>query len=101
MAVGCCGGPAGAGGVSEPANGLENWLMLCWTPAQAESRGVPSRSPIADRRVTVGCSEPVGSEFGLSGPNIASLHLTDRDRPALPPGLGSEERVQGTLSANG
>src|SRR6185312_16890326 len=85
-AVGCCAGPAGAVGVSE----LENWPRLCWTPAQAESRGAPSRRPSAVRRVAVTFCDPVGSDCDLRRPCIASLGLTDRDRPGLPPFQRSE-----------
>ncbi|MGY4432273.1 hypothetical protein ACVWWO_004750 [Bradyrhizobium sp. F1.13.1] len=50
--VACCGGPAGwAGGGEELLNGLENWLRLCCTPAQADSSGAPSNKPSALRRV--------------------------------------------------
>src|ERR1700736_5430781 len=48
---GCCAGPAGVDG--ELLNGLENWLRLCCTPAQADSSGAPSTRPIAVRRVVV------------------------------------------------
>src|SRR5437879_3766093 len=47
----CCGGPAGWAGGEELLNGLENWLRLCCTPAQADSSGVPSSRPSALRRV--------------------------------------------------
>src|SRR6201986_1818133 len=71
---GCCPGPAGADGASEfEENGLENWLRLCWTLEQAESRGAPSNKPSAVRRVALWLSGPVASFLGLDGPTIASL----------------------------
>ena len=42
------------------ANGLENWLMLCWTPAHAPSSGAPRIRPTAVRRVApqaFGCED--------------------------------------------
>ena len=46
-ASGCCGGPAGPASGCEP-NGLENWLRLCCTPAQAAEQGRAEDQ--ADRR---------------------------------------------------
>src|SRR6185437_5409986 len=87
--VGCWAGPAGAVGCS----GLENWLRLCWTLEQADSSGAPSNRPSAVRRVALNC-EPVNSDFGFCGPNIASLRLTGRRRPAFPPAKDREGRIQ-------
>src|ERR1700692_849768 len=81
-ANGCCAGPAGPGAGCE-LNGLENWLRLCCTPEQAPSKGAPRIRPTAVRRVAL-----AGWYLGLSGPTIASLLLTDPDRPGLRPPLG-------------
>ena len=66
--AGCWGGPAGAG-FSELANGLEN----CCMPAQADSRGAPSKRPIAARRVAPEICAAEVSVLGLTGPAIVSL----------------------------
>ena len=70
--------------------GLENWLRLCCTPAQAESRGAPRIKPTAVRRVAPAGWAPrdrVSPAGGLvlSGPTITSLLLTDRNRPERHP----------------
>jgi hypothetical protein len=45
----------GAGGGEDELNGFgtENWLMLCWTFAQAPSSGAPRMSPSALRRLAL------------------------------------------------
>src|SRR5262245_60253330 len=78
IAVASCGGPAGPSGWGDELNGLENWLKLCCTLAQAPSRGAPRMRPIAVRRVADG-----DISLGSRGPVIPSLLLTDRDRPGL------------------
>src|SRR5262245_32058017 len=83
--AGCWGGPAGAL-PSELPNELENW------PAeQADSKGTPSRRPIAVRRVAVeGCRVDL-SDPDLSGPTFMSLGLTDDSARA--PFLKDDQRV--------
>jgi hypothetical protein len=83
------GGPDGPGEGSE-LNGLENWLKPCCMPAHAPSRGAPRIKPTAVRRVAPQGSGFEGADFeastlGLSGPTIASLLLTDRNRSERPP----------------
>src|SRR5579862_7131027 len=79
--IGCWGGPAGAGAGSCEANGLEKEFRLCCTLAQAESSGVPRRSPSAVRRVAPTFCGPEDENLGLSGSTILSLGLTNRRRP--------------------
>ncbi len=62
--VACCGGPAGWAGGAELENGLENWLRLCCTPAQADSTGAPSNRPSALRRVAPDDRDPGARDFG-------------------------------------
>ena len=55
---------AGWAGGAELENGLENWLRLCCTPAQADSMGAPSNRPSALRRVAPGDRDPGTGDFG-------------------------------------
>src|SRR3984893_2906597 len=81
---GCCGGRDGP--CAWELNGLENWLRLCCTPAQAPSSGAPRIKPIAVRRVAPeGCDSGTGA-LGSNGATMLSLLLTDRNRPGRPPG---------------
>ena len=81
-------GPAGPAPGCEP-NGLENWLRLCWTPAQAPSRGAPRMRPTAVRRVA-----PAALELGLSGPTIRSLLLSEPNRPGRRRSRDQEAQIQ-------
>src|SRR5262249_15706108 len=97
LPMACCAGPAGADG--ELLKGLENWLRLCLTPAQADNHGAPSMRPIAVRRVVPVGFGPRGSapgeeELGLSGPTIASLRSTDRKVSQNAPPERSGGRIQ-------
>src|SRR6201996_5950417 len=90
-ACGCCGDPEGPGGGGEDDDekGLENWLRLCCTPAQADNSGAPRISPTAVRRLAIarrGEGSLEGSSvrrLGSSGATIASLLLTHRHRPGI------------------
>ena len=60
----------GWAGGEELLKGFENWLRLCCTPAQADSRGAPSSKPSALRRVAPddrGPGEEGSSEEGDLG----------------------------------
>src|SRR6516162_3887046 len=84
--IGCWAGPAATGACEPPdPKGLENWLRLCWTLAQADSSGAPSKRVSAVRRVVLPHCGPETSQQALDGPTIVSLCLTDRNRPGLPP----------------
>src|SRR5450759_4434226 len=87
---GCCAGPGDAD--CEP-NGLENEPRPCCMPEQAPSRGAPRIRPTAVRRVAPEAGD-VGSSLGFRGPAIASLLLTDRNRPGLPPVNDQEGWIQ-------
>src|SRR5205823_10334655 len=73
---GCWGGPE--------VPGLENWLKLCCTPAQAPSRGAARIRPTAVRRVTPEGWDSEKGVLGSNGATMVSLPLTDRDRPGCP-----------------
>src|SRR5437016_4128037 len=80
---GCCGGPEGP--ACEELNGLENWLKLCCTPAQAPSSGAARIRPTAVRRVAPEGWDSETGVLGSNGATMVSLPLTDRDRPGCPP----------------
>src|SRR5471032_3212453 len=92
-ASGCCCGPDGPGC---ELNGFENELRLCWTPAQAPSKGAPRISPTAVRRVV-----PGRRYLGLSGPAILIFSM---DRPQTGPDFITLRTIwevdSGILSAN-
>src|SRR5882724_7117654 len=89
---GCCAGPVGPGC---ELNGLENELRLCCRPEQAPSRGAPRIRPTAVRRVVPEGRDLGRLSLGFRGPTIASLLLTDRNRP----GLQTSERPGGWIQA--